>query len=484
MPATTPPPDFTPLLTPLLTPPLPPPPILHQTLETLINLTRSPHHHHHHFSYIIPSLLHHLSSPLPRLTSLLILRFLRNLCAGDETNVQSFVNHDGVEIVSNLIGEAVRVEEEEEEEEKGVGVGVVRVGLQVIANVVVASGGNSRVRVWRGVGFGEVSKVMRREVCDVLCRVFYLCCEDEVVFGAVCRGEGVAVVAEIVRSVSLVGYGEDWIKLLLWRVCLEEPYFPALFNALSVGTGSQESEDTDQSVGNLSQEQAFLLRIVSVILNERLEEFHVGTEFVLFVLGLFKASVEKVDFTTRGSSVLPTGVPSIDVLGYSLSILRDSCASLGSEEVVDTASSNGLLDLLLHLLGKLEPPSTIRKAMKQDQSLSSGTLKVCPYKGFRKDIVSVISNCLYGRRKVQDEIRAKNAVLLLLQQCVLDEDNPFLREWGIWCVRNLLEGNEENQKLVAELELQGSANVPEIAGLGLRVEVDQNTRRAKLVNIT
>lgn len=84
---------------------------------------------------------------------------------------------------------------------------------------------------------------------------------------------------------------------------------------------------------------------------------------------------------------------------------------------------------------------------------------------------------------MQDEIRQRNGILLLLQQCVTDEDNPFLREWGIWSVRNMLEGNEENQKLVAELEFQGSADaLPEIAALGLRVEVDQRTRRAKLVN--
>jgi ataxin-10 len=61
---------------------------------------------------------------------------------------------------------------------------------------------------------------------------------------------------------------------------------------------------------------------------------------------------------------------------------------------------------------------------------------------------------------------------------------PFLREWGIWCVRNLLEWNTENQQAVAELELQGSVDVPELAGLGLRVEVDPNTHRAKLVNVS
>ena len=137
------------------------------------------------------------------------------------------------------------------------------------------------------------------------------------------------------------------------------------------------------------------------------------------------------------------------------------------------------------MLQDLEAPTIIKKAVKQgeNQEGTTSSLKVCPYKGFRRDIVAVIGNCAYHRKHVQDEIRDKNGILLLLQQCVTDEDNPFLREWGIWSVRNLLETNAENQRLVAEMELQGSVDVPELAGLGLRVEVDQKTRRAKLVNV-
>ena len=48
--------------------------------------------------------------------------------------------------------------------------------------------------------------------------------------------------------------------------------------------------------------------------------------------------------------------------------------------------------------------------------------------------------------------------------------------------RNLLEGNAENQQVVADLEIQGSVDVPEMVNLGLRVEMDPQTRRAKLVN--
>ncbi|KAK9170418.1 hypothetical protein Syun_002558 [Stephania yunnanensis] len=205
---------------------------------------------------------------------------------------------------------------------------------------------------------------------------------------------------------------------------------------------------------------------------------------------------EIVRTASEGKSGLPTGSPSIDVLGYSVTILRDVCAMEdqgrskieGSVNVVESLLSLGFLDFLLDILRSLEPPEIIRKSMSQGENNAvrtySDSWKLCPYKGFRRDIVAVIVNCLYRRKHVQDEIREKNGILLLMQQCVADEHNPFLREWGIWTMRNLLEGNEENQRVVAEMELQGSVEVPELTKLGLRVEVDQKNRRAKLVNIS
>lgn len=254
-----------------------------------------------------------------------------------------------------------------------------------------------------------------------------------------------------------------------------------------------KGEDTESIDDQFSSEQAYLLQIILDILNEQLKDVIVSANVALFVFGIFKKSITVLEHATRGKSGLPSGSAAVDVLGYSLTILRDICAqdslrgsNTENANVVDVLLSNGLIELFLSLLGDLEPPAIIRKGIKQseNQDGARSSSKPCPYKGFRRDIVSVIGNCLYRRKHAQDEIRRKNGILLLLQQCVTDEDNPYLREWGIWCVRNMLEGNEENKKEVAELELQGSADMPEIAKLGLRVEVDQKTGRAKLVNIT
>lgn len=281
----------------------------------------------------------------------------------------------------------------------------------------------------------------------------------------------------------VVGSVEDyWLKLLVSRICVEDDYFSKLFSKLYM----------DDKNETFTKEQAFLLRMVSDIANERIGQVSIPKDATCSVLGLFKQSVGVFDFVSSERSELPTGSTTIDVMGFSLVIIRDACAGGSLEELKkdkkdsgDTVKfllSSGLIELLLDLLGKLEPPTTIKKSL--NQSPSSSSLKPCPYRGFRRDIVSVIANCVYRRKEVQDEIRERDGLFLMLQQCVTDDENPFLREWGLWCVRNLLEGNEENQKVVAELEIQGSVDVPQLREIGLRVEIDPKTARPKLVNDT
>lgn len=270
-----------------------------------------------------------------------------------------------------------------------------------------------------------------------------------------------------------------WLKLLVSRLCVEGDCFPGLFSKLANHKDSTFTSD-----------HAFLLSMVSDIVNERLKEVSIPKDTAHFVLGLLRQSVQVFDFASAERSELPTGSAVIDVMGYSLVVIRDACAGGSIEELkndsgggnVDMLLSSGLIELLLDLLRKLEPPTTIKKALKQSPTSSSG--KPCPYRGFRRDIVAAIGNCSYRRKEVQDEIRERDGLLLMLQQCVTDDENPFLREWGLWCVRNLLEGNEENQKVVAELEMQGSVDVPQLREIGLRVEIDPLTSRPKLVNDT
>ncbi|KAJ7951048.1 Ataxin-10 [Quillaja saponaria] len=436
---------------------------------------------------ILPAVLK-LSQALPSHSELLLssLKLLRNLCAGEIANQNMFVELNGVAFLSRFL-RSLAVSSDPDP-------GLIRMGLQVLANVSLA-GKKHQHAIWQELfsdGFLALARVCSRETCDPLCLIIYTCCdENPELFGKLIDC-GLPIAAEIVRTVSAVGFGEHRFNLLLSKFCLENSKFSQLFTQLQF-MGVSENEGADFGDDQFSKEQAFLLQIISEILNEGVTEITVMKDVTLFTFEIFKKSIKVLDHASKGLSGLPTGSSAVDVLGYSLSLLRDICAqdstggSTGDQkDSVEMLLSLGLIELLLSLLVELEPPSTIRKAIKQGENregASSSSSKRCPYKGFRRDIVSVIGNCAYRRKQVQDKIRQKNGILLLLQQCVIDYDNPFLREWGIWSVRNILEGNEENQRVVAELELQGSVDVPEIASLGLRVEVDQKTQRAKLVNV-
>ncbi|KAG2331053.1 hypothetical protein Bca52824_002233 [Brassica carinata] len=415
-----------------------------------------------------PSSRHHLN---------LSLKVLRNLCAGETSNQEAFVNHNGSVVLSELLNSASGDVE------------TVRFGLQVLANVVVM-GENRQRDVWLHFfpeKFLSIAKVRRRETCDPLCMILYVCFDgnsSEEIASQLCSNEGLNIIAETLRTSSSVGSVEDyWLKLLVSRLCVEGDCVPSLFSKLA------HKNET------FTSEHAFLLRMVSDIANERLKEVSIPKDTAHFVLGVLKQSVEVFDFVSCEKTELPTGSAVIDVMGYSLVIIRDSCAGGSLEELknannddsgggnVEMLLSSGLIELLLDLLRKLEPPTTIKKALKQSPTTSSSG-KPCPYIGFRRDIVAVIGNCAYRRKEVQDDIRERDGLFVMLQQCVTDDENPFLREWGLWCVRNLLEGNEENQKVVAELEMQGSVDVPQLREIGLRVEIDSATSRPKLVNDT
>uniref|UniRef100_A0A2C9VUJ1 Ataxin-10 domain-containing protein n=1 Tax=Manihot esculenta TaxID=3983 RepID=A0A2C9VUJ1_MANES len=396
---------------------------------------------------------------------MLALKLLRNLCAGEIANQTLFIALNGPGIISIVLRPAVLASDPDH--------GIIRMGLQVLANVSLA-GEEHQQSIWRCFFPREFVALAK--------------------FSKLSGDQGLPIMAEVVRTASAVGFGEDWLKLLLSRICLEEVHFPQLFSRFYSVEESENSEDINSSDGHFSREQAYLLSIVSEILNERLREITVAIDFGLYIFGIFKRSLGVIDFGSKANSGLPTGSAATDVLGYSLTILRDICAqhcksSLNEDlmDVVDKLLSDGFLELLLSVLRDLEPPTIIKKAMKLNGSQAadpSHSFRSCPYIGFRRDIVAVIGNCAFQRRSVQDYIREKKSILLMLQQCVTDEDNPFLREWGIWSVRNLLEGNADNQQAVAELELQGSVDVPELAGLGLRVEVDPKTGRARLVNVS
>ncbi|ETN39291.1 uncharacterized protein HMPREF1541_05514 [Cyphellophora europaea CBS 101466] len=80
------------------------------------------------------------------------------------------------------------------------------------------------------------------------------------------------------------------------------------------------------------------------------------------------------------------------------------------------------------------------------------------WRNLKKLIILVLSSLVWKSRLVQDQIRAHRGVDTVLACTVHDANNPYIREHAVMCLKFLLEGNEENQALVAQLESQGVAD--------------------------
>jgi len=82
-------------------------------------------------------------------------------------------------------------------------------------------------------------------------------------------------------------------------------------------------------------------------------------------------------------------------------------------------------------------------------------------KGFaylKRDLVRLLAILCAQDRAVQDRVRLCGGIPIIMNLCVVDERNPYLREHAIFALHNLLDGNLNNQAVVNEIQPVGRIN--------------------------
>ncbi|GAB1215240.1 hypothetical protein ATERTT37_004426 [Aspergillus terreus] len=74
------------------------------------------------------------------------------------------------------------------------------------------------------------------------------------------------------------------------------------------------------------------------------------------------------------------------------------------------------------------------------------------WRNLKKLVVLVLSSLVWKCPEVQDQIRRYGGVETILSCTSFDAHNPYIKEHAVMCLKFLLEGNQENQKLVEDLE--------------------------------
>ncbi|CAN7999720.1 unnamed protein product, partial [Ixodes hexagonus] len=138
---------------------------------------------------------------------------------------------------------------------------------------------------------------------------------------------------------------------------------------------------------------------------------------------------------------------------------------------------------VVHLLGKsgnnaFTPAPRMDDLVKAEQDEPGS--EVDPRRNFKKDLVRLIGNMSHKSRANQDLVRKIEGIPLLLDVCNLDAKNPYIIQWVVLAIRNLLEDNLENQEVVAGLVHKGViTDSPQLQELGISLDMLSLTEQPK-----
>ncbi|XP_059182324.1 ataxin-10 [Centropristis striata] len=226
--------------------------------------------------------------------------------------------------------------------------------------------------------------------------------------------------------------------------------------------------------GMSHRERITLLELLSAQLQEKdSEECGIPASVARFLASSFQEGCGAV-------LTLATGSASSDdeVLQEALTVisLLDVLCEMTSDhrQFMFLQDHPGLLVTTAELLGQVhavgKASKNIFSAAQNFSSFSGDEDSYSPVISFKAHLIRLIGNLCYSNTNNQNKVRELEGIPLILDNCNIDSNNPFISQWAIFTIRNLLEHNTQNQEQVAALERRGTADYSALRELGFLVE--------------
>lgn len=116
---------------------------------------------------------------------------------------------------------------------------------------------------------------------------------------------------------------------------------------------------------------------------------------------------------------------------------------------------------------------TEKKKLENRVDYTNNVIKSTNFPEIKSFIIELLANLSHKNKTNQDKIRELHGLETVLSNCVIDDNDPFIKERSIVCIRFLLEGNAENQRIVAELEAKGVVKNDDLEEAGLEVDINK-----------
>lgn len=97
----------------------------------------------------------------------------------------------------------------------------------------------------------------------------------------------------------------------------------------------------------------------------------------------------------------------------------------------------------------------------------------------KSPMVHILSVCVQGNESIQNEIRELHGLEIILANCSIDINNPFVNQRAILCLRYLLANNAANQDFVAKLEAKEAVQTDALKEAGYEVDITDGKVKLK-----
>ncbi|XP_076861079.1 ataxin-10 isoform X2 [Brachyhypopomus gauderio] len=217
------------------------------------------------------------------------------------------------------------------------------------------------------------------------------------------------------------------------------------------------------------QERLTLLELILAQLGEDKEETClIPPRTSQFLASCFQSSCKMALSLSSASSVNDQALAVVRLLDILCEMTSDQKNLRSLQDQPDLLQST--VDLLkdVHLLGKAS--KNVFSAAHEFSLTQPSGAGVHPAVSFKAHLIRLIGNLCHRHTANQDQIRELDGIALVLDCCSIDSNNPFISQWAVFAIRNILEHNVENQKLVQGLRRQAVADDSMLRDMGFRVE--------------
>lgn len=154
-----------------------------------------------------------------------------------------------------------------------------------------------------------------------------------------------------------------------------------------------------------------------------------------------------------------------------LIILLDCLSDLGKFEATKQFLEHyNAIEELISLL-RVVHENVDRKTLKNKEKIED-TEGRKEFPQVKSLIIEVIAFLVHGSFEIQEKMRELHGLELVLSNCMIDDNDPFIKERAIVCVKFLLANNEKNQQFVADLEAKQTVDDDALREVGYEVQIE------------